>query len=119
MIYKFSKEKNKIVILETYEIVDISNDMRTKMLNKEILTSKLYKIDKNLYFVRQEFFIYMANLIDKPNAKSLYIKYEDGKEVVITDDSSHIFYNGKSIEPEKYKLPISKDTIKKLIKQKQ
>jgi hypothetical protein len=118
MIYKYWKEKNNIVNLEKYEMVDISNDLRTKMLNKEILTSKLYKIEKNLFFVRQEFFIYMGNLCDQPNAKSLYIKYEDGKEVVITDDTSHIFYNGKSIEPEKYKLPISKDMIKKMIKPK-
>jgi hypothetical protein len=114
MIFKYWTDDKKNVHLEKHKMVDISNDMRTMMLNKAILTSKLYKIDTNIFFIKQEFFIYMANIIDQPNAKSLYIKYDDGKQVIISGDKALLFYNGISIEPNEYILPISKDTIQSM-----
>jgi hypothetical protein len=114
MILKYYIDDNNNIKLEKYEMVDISNDIRSKILNKNDLTQKSFQIHKNIFFIKQDFFIHMANIIDKPNAKSLYIKYPDNIQVVIIPNNSYVFFQNKSIEPNNFELPISTNTIKSM-----
>lgn len=116
MILKFLKSDNNIVTLLDYEMTDISSDFKTKLLDKKQLTNPKYKIDNDIFMLRQPFFLHIANTSDKPNTKALYIKYSDNKQVIIIGKDDP-FYNNKPLDPDEYKLPFAPDIImKKLIK---
>ncbi len=110
MIIKFSKDKNGDIKLINAEMTDISNDFKTKFLDKKVLTSDIYKIDTDIFFIRQSLFLQIANNSDKPDTKALYIKYSDNKQVIIISNDVP-FYNNISIDPYDYVLPISNTSI--------
>lgn len=117
MILQFQTDPDGNIKLKRYQMVDISNDMRTTMLNRNTLTSDLYKIKATalsgkIFFIKQDFFIYMATIIDKPDAKSLYIRYSKVEQVIIVGEKDHVFLDGQQIYPKKYNLPISERIIR-------
>jgi hypothetical protein len=116
MIMKFRKNDDTGKIeLQSHVMVDISDDPRTKMLSGSLLTLKKYKVEKRVYFVKQNFFVHMANIGDRPDATCLYMKYKTN-QIVIIGDNSHVFYNGMSIDPKEFKLPFSETTICNMFK---
>lgn len=107
MILKFGSKDGTVVLnSDKAEMIDITNDLRTKLLNKNDFLKHEYKADDNVYFVQQPFFIRMAQMKNRPSIEALYINYKDN-HIIIVNKKSYVFYNGKSIDPGSYDINIS------------
>jgi len=85
-------------------MIDMSDDPRSGLIPKALFASDQYKVEEGVHFVRQGFFIKMANLKGlSTSIEALYCTYE-GKHIVIVNSRVYVFFNGKSVEPEEYKL---------------
>jgi hypothetical protein len=104
-------KSNGIVINDSkrkLRVVDITEDPRGKLLPKDDFLNKTFQVEKNVHIVRNAFIIRIASWQARrygrdPNIGGLYFKYK-GKEVIIIPSKGYVFFNGKSIEPNRYKV---------------
>jgi hypothetical protein len=105
-ILKFWKTKAGKIILGTdgARMVDMSDDPRSGLIPKALFASDEYKVDDGVHFVRQGFFIKLANIKGLTTSiEALYCTYE-GKHIIIVNSRTYVFFNGKPVEPTEYKL---------------
>ena len=117
MILRFANENNKIILSEDVskaEMIDITDDFRTKLLTKSHFVNDKYKADDNLYFVKQPFFVKMAKIKNRNTIEALQINYE-GKTIIIVGKNAYIFYNGKSIETDEYVMNLNEREVISII----
>ncbi len=97
MILKFFNQNGNISLEpDKFKLINITNDFRTKFLDKEYMTSDKFKFKDNIYFLRKNFFIKMGKMQNSPNVESLLIDYiKDGynTKIIIVGDKTTIFYN--------------------------
>jgi hypothetical protein len=109
MILKFVKKENEINLdSDKAELLDISFDKRTKMLNKNEMCNDVYKIDKDVYILKKDFFIKMAKKQNRASIEALLIKHDE-KNIIIVGDRSYVFYNGYSINVKDYDLIVNEE----------
>lgn len=105
-ILKFWKTKSGKIILGTdgAKMIDMSDDPRSGLIPKALFASDEYKVEEGIHMVRQGFFIKMANIKGlSTSIEALYCTYE-GKHIIIVNNRAYVFLNGKSVEPNEYKL---------------
>lgn len=96
--------KDETIILDNLTLIDITSDPRTKNLRKESFILDNYKIDENVFMVINDFFFSMAKILNKgPEIHAMLVRDKDNK-IIIIPSKSYIFWNGKSIEPNKYEI---------------
>jgi hypothetical protein len=96
--------KDGIITLDNLRLEDISNDHRTKNLQKESFMLDKYKIDSNVFMVINDFFFSMAKILNKGVEIFAMMVSENDKKIIIIPSKSYVFWNGRSIEPLKYEI---------------
>lgn len=106
MLLKFWNRDGEIILdSKRGEMIDITSDRRTKMLNKREMTEDRFKIDEGVYFLRKPFFVQMGKKQNRESIEALLIHYE-GKKIIITGNGAHVFYNGKALDVEDYDVAV-------------
>lgn len=106
MLLKFWN-KNGDIILDSnkVELLDITADNRTKLLNKDEMIIDKFRVDSGVFFLKKPFFILMAKKQNRESIEALLINYK-GNKIVITGDKAYVFYNGKAVDVQDYGLDI-------------
>lgn len=115
MILKFFKKSEGNIQLDSdkAEIIDITNDFRTKLLPKDYFLNSQYHVDENIYFVKQPLFIHLAKIKNRSSIEALSIDYK-GNKIIIVSNNAYVFYNNKSIEVDDYS--VSEKEFKNFVK---
>ena len=95
-ILKFWKTQDGRIVLGTdgARMVDMSQDPRSNLIPKALFASEEYKITEDVNFVRQGFFIKMANVKGLTTSiEALYCTHE-GKHIVIVNTKTYCFFMG-------------------------
>ena len=109
-ILQFWSKDNSVLLNSTKsEMINITNDIRSKLLNKKEFIKDKYKVDNNVYFVKQPTFVKMAKIQNRSTIDALYIDY-DNKHIIITG-KSYNFYNGKPIETDEYVVGFTEEEL--------
>jgi hypothetical protein len=109
MLLKFWNNKGSISLDSTkYELLDITKDFRTRFLKKCEMTSELYMIEEDVYFMKQDFFIAMAKMQNRKSIESLLIKYNN-KNIIIVSSKCCVYYNGKPITVSDYETNLDEN----------
>jgi hypothetical protein len=94
MILKFFLKNNDIILdSNKAEIIDITKDFRTRLLDKDHMVSDKFKFKDGIYFIKKEFFIKMAKLQNKSTIEALLINYYNNK-IIIVGDKKIVFFDG-------------------------
>ena len=108
MLLKFW-DKNEVISLESKgEMLDISTDFRTSMLNKNEMTLDIFRVDQNTYMLRKNFFIQMAKKQNRDTIEALLIKHGE-KRIIIIGDKSSVYYNGRAVQVQEYSLCVDEN----------
>lgn len=84
---------------------DITNDNRTKFVNKNALLQKKYRIAPNKYLAQNEIFFNMAKVLNKEKKEINAMVIREGADTItIVPPKSYVFWNGLSVEAEKYEV---------------
>ena len=106
MLLKFWNRNGEVVLESSKgEMIDITSDRRTMMLNKREMTSEKFKVDDNIYFLRKPLFVQMGKKQNRESIEALLINYENNK-IIITGDKAYVFYNGRALNVEQYETEI-------------
>jgi len=109
MLLKFwNKEGNISLDSSKAELLDITSDNRTKMLNKEEMIEEKFKVEPGVFFLKKPFFIQMAKKQNRESIEALLINYK-GNKIIITGNKAYVFYNGKAVDVEEYGLDIDEN----------
>jgi len=113
--FRYDQEKNDVYLEESKsgkkcEMIDITSDLRTKLLDKNEMTSDKFKIDSNVYFIKKPLFIKLAKAQNRPSIDALKILFEK-KIIIITGEKSYVFYNGKAINVAEYEIDVDENTL--------
>lgn len=116
-ILKFDTDHNNDILSfasQGYKMLDITNDPRSKLFPKNDLLNGSYKIDKNVYIAKNNFFIEKAQCFHGKNILVLYMKYKTS-HLVVVGDNAYVYYNGKSISVNDYNINIDFSLLESLI----
>lgn len=113
--FRYNQEKNDVYLEESKsgkkcEMIDITTDLRTKLLDKNEMTSDKFKIDSNIYFIKKPLFIKLAKAQNRPSIDALKILFGN-KIIIITGEKSYVFYNGKAINVAEYEIDVDENTL--------
>lgn len=113
--FRYNQENNDVYLEESKsgkkcEMIDITTDLRTKLLDKNEMTSDKFKIDSNVYFIKKPLFIKLAKAQNRPTIDALKIFFEN-KIIIITGEKSYVFYNGKAINVAEYEIDVDENTL--------
>lgn len=99
--------KNEDVVLDSQkaEMIDISSDLRTKLLNKDEMMMDKFKVQDTVYMLKKSFFISMAKCQNRESIEALLIKYK-GNNIIIVGDTACVYFNGKAINVQEYSIDI-------------
>ena len=100
-IIQLWKQMDGISITEGV-LKEITHDHRTKLMPKKMFINDRYKIDNDVFITYSSMIMQIANKVDN-NIDALYYKH-DKYHIVIVPSKSYIFYNGKPIEPNEFRL---------------
>lgn len=104
MLLKFWNRNGNIVLdSPKAELLDITSDMRTGLLNKDEMIVERFKVAPGVFFLKKPFFILMAKKQNRESIEALQIKYK-GNNIIVTGDKSYVFYEGKAVNVEEYGL---------------
>lgn len=104
------------ISLENLRLQDISNDTRTKLLDKTNFYKDEYKVDKNIYIFQNDVFFKFSKFFTKGEKDISAMFLRDNENIIlIVPSRSYVFINGKSIDVEKYDINISEINISKLL----
>ena len=107
MLLKFWYKNNDIILdSKKGELLDITADYRTKMLNKDEMSSKHFQIGENVFILKKDFFVRMAKLQNRETIEALKIIH-DNKIILIVGEGSCVFYEGSSINVETYGIEVN------------
>lgn len=102
MILKFfNKDGNIYLDSDKAELINITNDFRTKLLDKDYMTSDKFKFRDGIYFLRKDFFIKMGKAQNRQSIESLLIDYNNSK-IIIVGDKTIVFYNNYPVNITEY-----------------
>ena len=98
--------KNGIdVRLEKLRMEDITEDNRTALLDRSAFMCAKYMIDENVYIAKNDLFFKMSKLLNtKRKIIDAMLIREDDANIIIVPTRSYVFWNGRSVEPEKYHI---------------
>lgn len=103
-ILKFWKKKGKIT-LDKLRMENITHDNRTALINKQSFIQDQYKIAENVFIAVNNTFFKMAKIFNKDPKPISAMLIEEGKNaIIIVPERSYVFWNGCSVEPEKYSV---------------
>ena len=113
--FRYNQENNDVYLEESKsgkkcEMIDITSDLRTKLLDKNEMTSDKFKIDSNVYFIKKPLFIKLAKAQNRPTIDALKILFEN-KIIIITGEKSYVYYNGKAINVAEYEIDVDENTL--------
>lgn len=102
MILKFIYKNNDIYLdSDKAQLIDITKDFRTKLLDKEHMTSDMFKFKEGIYFIKKEFFIKMGKIQNNPLIEALLINYNN-KKIIIVGDKKIVFFDGYPVNVIEY-----------------
>jgi hypothetical protein len=108
--------KDGEISLEKYRLVDISNDTKTKMIDKQSFYKDNFKIHDNVFMVINDMFFQVSKIFDKSLEQiSCMMLRDEDKYILIIPSRSYVFWNKRSVEPNEYKLNYSFGNIMKLL----
>lgn len=103
-ILKFRRFGDKVV-LDKLRMQDITKDKRTALLNRAQFLCDRYRIDENVYMAKNDTFFKLAKALDTSRKPiDAMIVRENGYSIVFMPCKSYVFWNGRSVEPEKYQI---------------
>jgi hypothetical protein len=109
MILKFLNKDGQLVLdSKKGEMIDITADNRTRLLDKKEMTKDKYKVSDNIYFLKKDLFVIMAKKQNRDTIEALLIKYND-KQIIIVGNGSYTFYEGYSVNVQDYGATIDKE----------
>lgn len=96
--------KENVITLEKYRMEDITKDSRTKYLDVEKFAIEKYKIAENIYMIINDLFFTMAKIFNSGPEIHSMILHKDNIKLIFIPSKSYVFWDGKSIEPQKYEF---------------
>ena len=116
MLLKFSNENNTISLCSKgkAELKDITNDLRTKLLNKNEMCTSRFCIEDNVYILKKDLFISLAKKETSPCIEALLIQHNKN-HIIIVGDKSLVFYNGRHLTIENYDVKIDMKTLGEVV----
>jgi hypothetical protein len=101
-ILKFRKNGRKVA-LEKLRMEDITEDKRTAFLDRGAFMSARYRVDNDVYIAKNDLFFKMAKMLNASRTRidAMLIR-DDSGSIIIVPNKSYVFWNGRSVEPEKY-----------------
>lgn len=88
------------------ELLDITDDFRTRLINKKTMTEERFRVKKsNEFVVYQDFFVKMAKIQNRETIEVLRIRYRDSV-IYILSSKNKLFLNGVYVQPETFELPV-------------
>lgn len=116
-ILKFWKDDTGIR-LDGFRLEDITDDHRTKLINKESFLVHKYRIAEDLYMAVNDLFFKLSKMIDKSKDIHAMLIRKDNVHIIIVPKRSYVFWQGKSVEPNEYDMipggSVLRDIIGKL-----
>jgi len=110
-ILKFRKNGEN-VLLEKLRMEDITKDNRTALLDRSAFMCPKYKIDDNVYIAKNDLFFKMSKLLNTTrNIIDAMLIREDDSCIIIVPGRSYVFWNGRSVEPEKYHVMQTEENL--------
>lgn len=111
-ILKFWK-KNSGIVLDKLRMEDITEDNRTTFIDKASFMNDKYKISEGVFIAINDLFFKMARIFntDKKPINAMLIRVGNDS-IIIVPSRSYVFWDGKSIEPEKYMVSGNEDNIR-------
>lgn len=92
--------------LKCQGIVDITDDPRTKLIPLGLMIRPQYRIAPGIFMVRNGLMLRMARIRGNREIQALYIRKGDS-QVIVIDEKSYVFWEGRSIEPQRLGLSLS------------
>src|SRR3989344_6705256 len=101
-ILKFKKFSGEVT-LENLRLEDITNDKRTKLVDKKSFMQDKFKVDENIYMAVNDLFFKLSKIFNKSSTpiSAMMIK-EQNRVIIIVPSCSYVFWNGRSVEPNEY-----------------
>lgn len=93
-----------------YKMVDITTDPRSQLIPKDLFLDNRFNIGNDVYLLRNSLMIKLAKLKGESSIESLYILHKN-KHIIIVDDKAYVFWEGRSVEPEKFNFLYSENEI--------
>lgn len=110
----FTKDNN--IFLEKLRLEDITNDTRTNLLDKESFYKDSFRLENNIYIIENDLFFKFSNFFNKTNIPINAMLLKDNiNNIIIVPSRSYVFFNGKSIDVNKYEINITEISIGKLL----
>ena len=111
-ILKFEQNNNKIT-LHNMKLEDISEDGRTKLINKQHFMNDKYKVRDNVYIAENNLFFKMARILNKNATPIDAMLIREGKaSIIIVPSRSYVFWNGSSVDIREYSILQSESNIR-------
>lgn len=113
-ILKLWKQEEKIT-LDDLCLKDITDDTKTSWINKDSFIQEQFRIDDEVYMVQNDLFFQASKLFTTETIHAMWIKH--GKNhIIVIPSRSYVFWNGRSVDVEKYDVRGGLDLIRTLIK---
>ena len=107
--------KDSDVHLQNLRIVDITEDPRTKLLNKSTFYKDMYKAEDNIYIFENDLFFKFSKFFNKDKEINAMCLKDLNNIILIVPSRSYVFVNGKSVDVSKYEINMSEVNIGKLL----
>lgn len=112
--FETDTDDNMLFMSKDTRMLDITNDPRSKLLPKNDIINNLYKIDKNVYMAKNNFFIEKTRSFHGNNIAVLYMKYKSN-HLIVVGDNAYVYYNKKSVSVNDYNISIDLGLIESLL----
>lgn len=115
-ILKFWFRDNQIS-LEKLRLVDITEDKRTSFIDKSALSAEEFKIAENVYIAVNDLFFKFSKFFDKSTTPiSAMLLRDENRNILIIPSRSYVFWDGKSVEPNEYKIIQNEGILRQLLR---
>lgn len=113
--FETDTDDNMLFMSKDTRMLDITNDPRSKLLPKNDIINNLYRIDKNVYMAKNNFFIEKSRSFHGNDVAVLYMKYKS-THLIVVGDNAYVYYNKKSVSVNDYNISLDLGLIESLLK---
>jgi hypothetical protein len=101
--------------LDKYKVVDITEDKRTALIDKQSFYNMKFKVEKDVYLAMNDMFFTLSKMFNNDIIDAMLLRDGD-KKILIVPSRSYVFWNGKSVDPAEYTISQSIGDILKLLR---
>ena len=112
-VLKFSYDGD--IKLDKYNMVDITEDKKTSLIDKQSFYEYKFKVEKDVYLAMNDMFFTLSKMFNSQTIDAMLLR-DGNNKIIIVPSRSYVFWNGKSIDPIEYTISQSFGDILKLLR---